>query len=722
MLKTIKSRIMYKILAAIFILSTVSSLIIIYINVFNIKDNFLDITKKNVDMMGQSIFVALRTAMQTGDRVLMKDVEYKTGKIKGVKRISIQKGQKLIKLFNDKSTYTSDIDVLDVFNSKKTKVLETDNGIDHNLRMIKPMIATNECVSCHTNQNIGDVIGVIDLTFSLNEADDKLESITTSNVIWSTLLGWLTLGILFYLINKITMPISELKKGFEQLITNQDNTKIRVDVKSGDELAEVSSAFNSYMQHLDKGLQQDNKFIEETKHFTQDLQDGYFNKELKIEPHNATLKELKELLNTLAHNLNTTFHDMSTVYTDLANGNFSARYTKDAKGEFNTLKEATNQLSDALSSILEGINDSVHATLRGNFEYSLDTTKYEGDVKGIAYGLNDVISGFKDIIININHTMEQVADGNLTVRITKDYRGEYLTLKNAINATIEKLDEVVSNTKQISLNVTTGVQSVSSTAQEISEASILQAKSLEETSVAVEEIAGNINLSTNNAKHTAEMAQKASAIAVEGAEAVHRTADLMEEVAQKIEQIEDIAYQTNLLALNAAIEAARAGEHGKGFAVVAVEVRKLAERSQNVASDIGEISKTSVKESRKAGDLISEMVPSTQSTTILIEEISAASEEQDIGIKQIHDAMTDLDRTTQDNAKSSEILATNSVSMLEKAQKLASMMTYFKVSSDENHNIDESNHIHNIDDIEEETKTDVIHTHKNKDENWVPFE
>ena len=214
------------------------------------------------------------------------------------------------------------------------------------------------------------------------------------------------------------------------------------------------------------------------------------------------------------------------------------------------------------------------------------------------------------------------------------------------------------------------------------------------------------------------MAQKASSIAVEGGEAVHKTADLMEEVALKIEQIEDIAYQTNLLALNAAIEAARAGEHGRGFAVVAVEVRKLAERSQTVASEIGTISTRSVKESRKAGDLINEMVPSTQSTTTLIEEISAASEEQDIGIKQIHDAMNSLDRTTQDNAKSSESLAINSKQMLTESQKLSTMIQYFEVSNDSTTVVLNSDSISDENDKDSNEEVEVL---ENKEKNWVNF-
>ena len=718
MIKLIKSKIIYKVLLAIFVLLTISNLTITYINTSNAKEDFLVTAKNNVVMMNQSIFIALKTAMMTGDREMMSHVEEETRNIHGVEKLVVAKSEALLSLYGSATSYTTDKETLKVFENKKITIQETDINGKHDLRMIKPMLATQECISCHTNQEEGDVIGVIDLTFSLKETDAKLDSIIMKNLLWTTFLGWLTLAILFYIVNKITKPIDQLKKGFEKLLYNKDVTDVKIEVKSTDEIADVSNMYNLYMKQINDGLKKDEEFIKETKEFTQSLQDGYFNKQLEVEPNSASLIELKELLNTLSVNLNTTFKDMSKVYIDLSNGSFEVLYNKEATGEFNTLKDATNELSDALSSILEGINETVDAALKGDFDHRLDTSKYKGDMKSIAHGLNNVVIGFKDTILNINGAMEKVAHGDLTVRIDNDYSGEYLVLKNSINTTITKLDQVISSANQISHDVIDGINNVTQTAQEISSASLQQANSLEETSVAVEEIAGNINLSTNNAKHTTEMAQKASSIAVEGGEAVHKTADLMEEVALKIEQIEDIAYQTNLLALNAAIEAARAGEHGRGFAVVAVEVRKLAERSQTVASEIGTISNVSVKESRKAGDLINEMVPSTQSTTTLIEEISAASEEQDIGIKQIHDAMNSLDRTTQDNAKSSESLAVNSKQMLKEAKKLSSMITFFYVSTDaEPFTVDDDLKINN----ETKTNESVTQLSNEKPKNWVSF-
>src|SRR5690606_14141548 len=122
--------------------------------------------------------------------------------------------------------------------------------------------------------------------------------------------------------------------------------------------------------------------------------------------------------------------------------------------------------------------------------------------------------------------------------------------------------------------------------------------------------------------------------ATEGGESVQQTVSAMKDIAKKIGIIDDIAYQTNLLALNAAIEAARAGEHGKGFAVVAAEVRKLAERSQVAAQEIGQLASSSVQMAEMAGKLLDEMVPSINKTSDLVQEISAASEEQSSGVSQ----------------------------------------------------------------------------------------
>lgn len=275
----------------------------------------------------------------------------------------------------------------------------------------------------------------------------------------------------------------------------------------------------------------------------------------------------------------------------------------------------------------------------------------------------------------------RLAEGDLTVKLDSGAKDETGQLLRAMGGMIAKLTQVVAEVKGGAQGIASASEQVSATAQSLSQASSEQAAGVEETSASIEQMTASIAQNTENARVTDGMATKAAAEAAEGGEAVKATVAAMKQIAQKIGIIDDIAYQTNLLALNAAIEAARAGEHGKGFAVVAAEVRKLAERSQVAAQEIGSVAESSVDLAEKAGRLLDEMVPNIRKTSDLVQEITAASEEQTAGVGQINAAVGQLSQATQQNASSSEELAATAEEMSGQAEQLQESMAFFKVEA-----------------------------------------
>jgi methyl-accepting chemotaxis protein len=275
----------------------------------------------------------------------------------------------------------------------------------------------------------------------------------------------------------------------------------------------------------------------------------------------------------------------------------------------------------------------------------------------------------------------KLAQGDLTAKLDVDQKDEVGILAQALRDMVAKLREIVGEVQSASDNVASGSEELSASAEQLSQGATEQAASVEEVSSSMEEMGSNIRQNADNATQTEKIALKAALDAEAGGKAVVQAVGAMKNIAEKISIVEEIARQTNLLALNAAIEAARAGEHGKGFAVVAAEVRKLAERSGTAAAEISELSSSTVTVADQAGQMLIKLVPDIQRTAELVQEISAASNEQNAGAEQINKALQQLDQVIQQNASASEEMASTSEELSSQAEQLQSSIAFFHLGA-----------------------------------------
>jgi methyl-accepting chemotaxis protein len=307
-------------------------------------------------------------------------------------------------------------------------------------------------------------------------------------------------------------------------------------------------------------------------------------------------------------------------------------------------------------------------------DLSLRTSKVSNDEIGIVI---ESVNAFLDAMAEKMRQLEKMADADLTVDLP--LVSDRDTMGKSLRGLKAKMTGLIGEIVRSAYQVRSGAMQLTDTSATLNQGATEQAASAEEASSSIEEMVANIRQNADNAMQTEKIAILSAEKGSEGGRAVRATVVAMKEIAGKIQIIEEIARQTNLLALNAAIEAARAGEHGKGFAVVAAEVRKLAERSQQAAGEISELSGNSVDIAEEAGNMLEIIVPDIQKTAELVQEISAASKEQDAGAEQINKSIQQLDQVIQKNAAATEEMASTSEELSAQAEHLQQMVAVFKL-------------------------------------------
>ncbi len=342
------------------------------------------------------------------------------------------------------------------------------------------------------------------------------------------------------------------------------------------------------------------------------------------------------------------------------------------------------------------LNEDLKLMSEGNLQFE---TKHQGndEIGEMADSMRSCVTTLSDYVGEIDSVMEKLAGGDLTVKPSMEFKGDFISIQKSTFAFVEKLTDLVHNISTASEQVSNGSEQVSSSAQALAQGATEQASSIEELVATISDLSNTISSNAEMAQSESEHVTVVHGEILESSNKMNQSLDLMEEIRSSankvsgiVKTIEDIAFQTNILALNAAVEAARAGASGKGFAVVASEVRNLAAKSAeaskattdligNMVSAI-ERGSVSMEETKVAMDNV---VEQAMAITAVFQKISDASNQQAISISQVSIGTDQISSVISTNSATAEESAAASEELSSQSQILKGMISQFKLPTDE---------------------------------------
>ncbi|MCL1878015.1 MAG: methyl-accepting chemotaxis protein [Defluviitaleaceae bacterium] len=572
-------------------------------------------------------------------------------------------------------------------------------------------------------------------TIATAETDGAEQAAAETSVvllIFSVVVIFVAIVLALLIASAISKPINDLVMFTEQVAAGHMNLNIDRKNLTKDELGTLTKDVITLVDILKCMVDDFNKFEHEFNTV------GDFEYRFDTNLYQNSFRELVESVFRIIDGQNGDIDVMLSVLNQISDGDFDVT-VKEMPGKKVVMTDTLRSVRTNLQAISKDVHDMIDAAVeKGDMKLHIDPSKYKGDWREIADGLNHIAEAVNAPIVEIRDVMNNLSRGRFDVKVVGNYNGDFLQIKDAVNGTIDILESTIHEVSEVladmssgdlshpitreyegdfveiknsinniattlrkamseinaaSQNVLDGAKRITENAMELAEGSHTQAASLEELNGTVELINLQTREFADNAREANSLSNKSTDNAQQGNTAMKQMLDAMMQIKDSssniskiIRVIQDIAFQTNLLALNAAVEAARAGEHGKGFAVVAEEVRSLAARSQDAAAETTNLINDSISRVESGTEIaevtsvsLDSIVTSAHEVLSLINNITNAANEQADMITQISGTLLTTATTVQNNSKFAQEAAATAEELNSQSEMLQELVSYFKL-------------------------------------------